>query len=134
VTHYVLLPEWKGPLTQDYETCASKRVLEWPHYKEETSLPYFPSVTPGWDATPRSVDYGKEKPRHYPWSPVVTGRHPKKFGTFLRSAVEFTKENNPNSPLCFVSSWNEWSEGHYLEPDERYKYEWLEAVKTAKEV
>jgi hypothetical protein len=31
-----------------------------------------------------------------------------------------------------ISSWNEWSEGHYLEPDEKHAYAWLEAVKNAK--
>ncbi len=132
VTHYVLLPEWKGKSTQDFEACVSNRISEWPEYRDETALPYFPSVTPGWDATPRSVDYGKEKPKHYPWSPVVTGRSPQKLGAFLERAACFTRQNNPSDPLCFVSSWNEWSEGHYLEPDETHGFEWLEAVRAAR--
>ena len=30
-----------------------------------------------------------------------------------------------------VASLNEWSEGHYLEPDERFGYGWLDAVRAA---
>jgi len=33
-----------------------------------------------------------------------------------------------DDPLGLVASLNEWSEGHYLEPDERFGTGWLEAV------
>jgi hypothetical protein len=31
-----------------------------------------------------------------------------------------------------IASLNEWSEGHYLEPDQRFGYGWLEAVRAAR--
>ena len=34
--------------------------------------------------------------------------------------------------LTFIASLNEWSEGHYLEPDTRFGLGWLEAVKAAR--
>ncbi len=132
ITHYVFLPEWKGPRLQDFEQMASQRVKDWNAYAPASGLPYFPSVSPGWDANPRALDYGKEKPGRYPWSPVITGRSPEKFEGFLQEAVAFTRRKNPQNPLCFISSWNEWSEGHYLEPDERYEYAWLEAVRNCR--
>ncbi|MDJ0761533.1 MAG: glycoside hydrolase family 99-like domain-containing protein [Myxococcota bacterium] len=131
VTHYVLLPEWKGPRIQDFEQAARARAGQWPHMTQATRLPYFPAVSPGWDATPRAVDYGKEKPKRYPWSPIVVGQSPAKFAQFLKGAVRFSARENPASPMVFIASWNEWSEGHYLEPDTRYGYNWLEAVREA---
>ena len=32
-----------------------------------------------------------------------------------------------------IASWNEWSEGHYLEPDQRYGYRYLVSIKTIRE-
>jgi hypothetical protein len=122
VTHYVFLPEWKGPLLQDYETLAAARAKQWPDFSRISGLPYFPSVSPGWDASPRAADFGAERPRKYPWSPVVIGEHPDRFADALARAKEC------KAPLTLIASWNEWSEGHYLEPDERYGLDWLRAI------
>jgi hypothetical protein len=122
VTHYVFLPEWKGELLQDYQTMAVARARQWPDFSRISGLPYFPSVSPGWDASPRGADFGAERPRKYPWSPVVIGEHPKKFGE------AFSRAREVNAPLTLIASWNEWSEGHYLEPDERFGLDWLRAI------
>lgn len=133
VTHYVFLPDWKGPYLQDFTQMAEERQRQWQQYPQTTALPYFPAVTPGWDANPRGVDYGQAKPGKYPWSPIITGRSPENFGRFFKSAYEFVKaQSHQGEGLCMISSWNEWSEGHYLEPDEKYGYAWLEAVKNAR--
>ena len=34
--------------------------------------------------------------------------------------------------MIHISCWNEWTEGSYLEPDARYGYGMLEAVKECK--
>jgi hypothetical protein len=130
VTHYVLLPEWKGDLLQDYEACARKRAAEWGGFAARSGLPYVPSVAPGWDASPRAADFGAERPRKYPWSPVVVGEHPDRFHDALRRAVRFA--SGAAEPLVLVASLNEWSEGHYIEPDERFGNGWLEAVRAAR--
>lgn len=125
VTHYVFLPDWKGPFLQDYAEMAKLRASQWASFAERSGLPYFPSVAPGWDASPRAADFGAERPGKYPWWPIVTGESPEAFEVALRRAIDTGAE------LGFVASLNEWSEGHYLEPDEQHGLGWLEAVKRA---
>ncbi len=133
VTHYVFLPDWSGDYLQDFNVCANGKQKLWQDYQSATGLPYVPSVSPGWDANARAADYGQEKPRKYPWSPVLTGTSPGAFGGFLRQAVEFAvKKSEFPHPFVMISSWNEWSEGHYLEPDQKYGFAWLDQVRAVK--
>ncbi len=133
VTHYVFLPDWKGPPRQDYARCANLRAGEWRRFATASGLPYMPAVSPGWDASPRAADFGAEVPGKYPWSPVVVGEHPELFQQALARAVRAAPElARLDDSLVFVASLNEWSEGHYLEPDERFGTGWLEAVRAAR--
>ena len=131
VTHYVFLPEWKGPTLQDYDAQARLRASQWQSFADRSGLPYVPSLAPGWDASPRAADFGAERPGKYPWSPVVTGAHPDRFHEAMRRGVRFARDTRADDPLVFVASLNEWSEGHYLEPDERHGEGWLERVSAS---
>ena len=132
VTHYVLLPEWRGPFLQDYDVCARRRAGEWQGFADRSGLPYMPAVATGWDASPRGADFGPARPDRYPWSPVVVGEHPERFHAALRRAVRFTLRHGAEDPLLPVASLNEWTEGHHLEPDARFGSGWLEAVRDAR--
>ena len=132
VTHYVLLPDWKGPFEQDYREYAERRAHEWRTFGELSGLPYMPSVAPGWDASPRGADFGPRRPDKYPWSPVVTGERPEHFAAALQRAGAFRSPTSVDDPLVLIASLNEWSEGHYLEPDERFGHGRLEAVRAAR--
>jgi len=126
-THYVYLPIWKGgPRIQDYGALAARRHTEWGRWAAEHPVPYFPSVSPGWDATPRGELQPTPRLERYPWSPVVTGESPERFEAHVAAAAAFLR-GRPGAPL-FVASLNEWSEGHYLEPDERFGEAFFEAL------
>ena len=134
VTHYVLLADWKGEFQQDYAERARARAAEWPVTQAQCGLPYHPSVAPGWDASPRGADFGAERPKKYPWWPVVTGEHPALFRAAVARAVAYARQSglHPDEQLVFIASLNEWSEGHYLEPDTRYGLGWIEAVRDGR--
>ena len=132
VTHYVHLPDWRGPFLQDYAECAAARAGEWEHFARGSGLPYAPSVATGWDASPRAADAGSARPDRYPWSPVVVGEHPERFHAALARAAGFARASGVGEPMVMVASLNEWSEGHHLEPDARFGYGWLEALAAAR--
>jgi hypothetical protein len=133
VTHYVFLPDWKGPPQQDYAEYARRRAGEWARFARDSGLPYMPSVAPGWDASPRGADFGPRRPDKYPWSPVVVGEHPRLFEVALQRALSYAVcDRASDEGLVFIASLNEWSEGHYLEPDERFGHGWLQAVRAAR--
>ena len=90
--------------------------------KNSLGLTYFPNVTVGWDTNPR---YPAEK-----FAPMVTGSNPEDFEKALRMAKSWLDKNaKPGLPkLLTVNSWNEWTEGTYLEPDEENGYAYLNAI------
>ncbi len=133
VSHYVWLPDWKGDDIQRYGELVLRRQSEWKSFSENTGLSYFPSVSPGWDATPRGFLHSDKIKRRYPFYPVVVGESPEGFRKFLSLARKFTLKENRNNPLLFITSMNEWSEGHYLEPDRDFGYGFLEAVKYVRD-
>lgn len=126
VTNYVFLPDWKGAFLQDYRERTAIRAAQWSAIAATARLPYHPSISPGWDASPRGADFGSARPDKYPWHPVVVGEHPDHFQAALAQAFAYGGE------LAFVASLNEWSEGHYLEPDTRFGLGWIEAVQRAR--
>lgn len=70
-----------------------------------------------WDNTPRKNNKGT----------VAIGGNPDKFKSeFFKLAKKCRAENNDR--FIFINAWNEWAEGTYLEPDEKNKYGYLEAI------
>lgn len=129
-TNYVLLPDFSGEVIQEYRNCCKNAQAFWRMAPVFTGKPYIPTVTTGWDATPRGVADEKisfDYPANYPDSPIVVGSNPESFRWHLRAAV---KEANRNGiPFINISSFNEWSEGHALEPDESNEFEYLTAIR-----
>jgi len=85
-------------------------------------VPYIPCVSVGWDTTPRFPDLGKTDVIH-------RNNTPESFGAYFLKAKEYV-DNHPEQPkLIIINAWNEWVEGSYLEPDMKWGYGYLEAVK-----
>lgn len=74
----------------------------------------------GWDNTPRKGERGQ----------VSIGSNPKVFEKYLKLQIQNIQKNYSND-FMFIFAWNEWAEGGYLEPDKRYEYQYLEAIRDA---
>lgn len=71
-----------------------------------------------WDNSPRRGNNGY----------VIENGNPEKFGYYLKEQVKNVKKNY-NNDYIFIFAWNEWAEGGYLEPDEKYGFGYLEQIK-----
>lgn len=84
----------------------------------------FRGVCPSWDNTPRRKSLGS----------IVVYNTPELFENWVADAIADTIKRykfNMNERLVFVNAWNEWAEGAHLEPDKKYGYAWLQAIRNA---
>ena len=96
----------------------------------ELGCTYFPNVTVGWDSTPRTCQTDNFRISSYPFTSVVINNSPQAFEDALRSAKQFALQQLPaGRRLITLNSWNEWTEGSYLEPDAEHASTYLEAVR-----
>ena len=72
-----------------------------------------------------------DSPRRGAEGTIIEGTTPEKFRIYFSKLI--AKNIACGNDLVFLNAWNEWGEGMYLEPDEKYKYGYLEAVQYAKE-
>lgn len=79
-----------------------------------------PGMFVGWDNTPRRRKTGR----------VCLGSTPEKFAYYMKEQVKNAVENY-HKDMIFVFAWNEWAEGGYLEPDEKYRYGYLEGIRDS---
>lgn len=71
-----------------------------------------------------------DTPRHGKQGTVVYGTTPEFFREKLSELIAKNVASNNN--LIFLNAWNEWGEGMYLEPDECFGDQYLQAVSYAK--
>ncbi len=82
-----------------------------PKYKK------FRSLCPGWDNEARKPGRGT----------TIHGATPDLYATWLRYLCKYTDEVfEGDERLIFINAWNEWGEGAYLEPDQKFGYGYLE--------
>lgn len=77
-----------------------------------------PGAFVDWDNTPRKGNRGS----------VILGGNPDKFKKYFKDLVKKVKKEYKKDYI-FIFAWNEWAEGGYLEPDEKYGYQYLNAIR-----
>jgi hypothetical protein len=107
------------PMTYDYDRVAKYSLKFASKIKLDKKV--FLGCFTGWDSTPR---HGR---RGY----IVTNGSPEKFKEYLGKLKSIADSNDQD--FLFLNAWNEWAEGMYIEPDEKYLYSYLEAIKSVVE-
>jgi hypothetical protein len=99
---------------------------------EGRGLPFHPTATVGFDNSPRwhrgaalPLDF---RTLHY--EPIVVDNPPAKFAQAVSECLaSMARQGAPRWLL--INAWNEWTEGNYLLPDQRYGTGYLQALKEA---
>lgn len=79
----------------------------------------FPGAFAGWDNSSRKDEEGI----------IVTGSTPRRFQRHLSKILSIAEQQEKE--FVFLNAWNEWSEGAYIEPDQKYGWGYLRAVRRA---
>jgi len=123
--HHAALPK----LQTDYGEVRDSYFRYWNVAERKFSVPYYPNVTMGWDSSPRAHQDDEFGHFGYPFTNTIGGNTPERF----KEALAMTKRrllSKPGGPrILNINCWNEWTEGSYLEPDQRYGMKYLEAVR-----
>lgn len=89
-------------------------------FKPEDKLEsIFPTLVPNWDHSPRSGNRGV----------ILTNSTPDAFKEHAFNVLSEVKDKSgPN--FVFIRAWNEWGEGNYMEPDQKYGKGYIEALRA----
>jgi hypothetical protein len=79
----------------------------------------YPLVLPNWDNSPRSGMRGL----------ILRNSTPALFKKHLREAVCRVKDRADDERIVFLKAWNEWAEGNYVEPDQKWGRKYLEVIR-----
>lgn len=104
--------------------------------EEDTRIYDVPMVVhmmSGLDQSPRTIQSETyENLNVYPWYAVVVNCTPENFYQAFKEYYKFANSDKSKSPFITVI-WNEWTEGNYLEPEKKYGYKFLKAIKKVTE-
>ncbi|HLP81281.1 MAG TPA: glycoside hydrolase family 99-like domain-containing protein [Nitrosomonas sp.] len=89
--------------------------------RADRSLTTYPGAFVDWDNTAR---YKRR-------ATVFKGASPARFKFWFSKLLKTMPERQLPENFIFINAWNEWSEGAYLEPDERFGLQYLESIRDA---
>ena len=81
----------------------------------------YPTLLPQWDRTPRAG--ARTNP--------LTNSTPEKFQKTVEEALALVRNKQPEHQILFLKAWNEWGEGNYVEPDQKYGHGYIQAIRQA---
>lgn len=136
VTSYVWIHHFKTDVfpTVSYNIICDAYLDYWEEAACKYTLPYYPNVTMGWDASPRTVQSDSYDNRGYPFMYVIEDNSPQNFKRALSIAKDRVSSQNIPTPFLTINAWNEWTEGSYLEPDTVNGMAYLEAIRDVFEL
>ena len=112
----VINPDFKG-IVFNYQ-----KIIEYYINKKRPAYTWFRGIMPSWDNTAR-----KQNNSH-----IFVNSSPGAYRAWLEELIEETVQyNSISEQFIFINAWNEWGEGAYLEPDKKFKCNYLEATHDA---
>jgi len=129
-THYTWIHHEYDALTEIATPYSKLRQLApqtWARLDRDLPVPYIPTVSMGWDPSPRTAQSDVYEHLGYPFTPVLTGNTPGQFRQALESQRSFLLERD-GPRVATVNAWNEWPEGSFLEPGRRHGMAYLAAL------
>lgn len=112
-----------GGTDVDYQKFCSAAVDLWDCWdKLLSTADVFPTVSIGWDDTPRFPAKGEADVCH-------VNRTPDLFRETLQKAKDYADCHPEQPKFIYINAWNEWVEDSYLLPDKINGFAYLEAVR-----
>ena len=102
---------------------------------ETHQVPYVPAVGAGWDSTPRYIAPANRPATpdrtKWPGCTIFVNESPAAFKAFVQASFAYLNRHPDVPRFVTIACFNEWSEGHYLLPDNRFGYGMLNALGEA---
>jgi lipopolysaccharide biosynthesis protein len=108
---------FKSLTFHDYEA-VWKHIVE---IRPDENLTTYPGAFVDWD----------NAARYKSRATIFRGASPQSFGKWFSNLVATMPQRDLPENFIFLNAWNEWSEGAYLEPDEKYGCQYLDEIKRA---
>lgn len=115
ILHQKIRTKLNRPTIFDYEKTCKQIITRKPKFKNAA-----PGFFTAWDKTPRN---GAK-------ATVYIGSTPEKYESYLRQRI-VSAQQRYKSDYIFITAWNEWGEGAYLEPDVEFCYGYIDATARA---
>ncbi len=113
----------EGVAVIDHRTTLLGQETTWKAKKAVGALPDIPTIMMGWDPRPwhgdRTTSYqGPARPEHY-----------REACRRARQLIEATPGHGLDRRVVVFDNWNEFGEGHYLEPNSGFGFSFLDAIR-----